>query len=335
MNQFNLSDISLSIYSFGYSAGFLIDNRETAKPYQCLTPKAIAIISKELGLGGIEIPLDKYFPNPVNDNLEGFINEMNALGIRLVFDLENFTSNYLRRISSFLADYDSKFIRTKISRFYGGNRYKHPVYLEDKKEFFKNMDESLEILDDLGLKILVENHQDIVVNDIYDLLEKYGQDRIGVNWDIGNSFPSCETPDSFFEKLGKYIGNVHLKDYKLFSCKEGYIMSRCQLGKGVIDFDKVLKLLSNHSNIPLTIELGAFNSRVAEINNPDYWNHSPGISPNERDHFIKYINENSSIEGGWKTPWEMGSTPEELSSIELNEIKNSVNYISKLINERP
>ena len=80
------------------------------------------------------------------------------------------------------------------------------------------------------IKLLIENHQDIVVEDILDLIAKYGPERVGVNWDIGNSLPSCETPITFIEKLGKYIGNIHLKDYKIYSCLEGYIMSRCELG---------------------------------------------------------------------------------------------------------
>jgi sugar phosphate isomerase/epimerase len=325
-----LSNLSLSVYSFGYSAGFLDDKRINSKKYQNLTPFKIALIAKELGLGGIEIPLDKYFANPVKDDLKGFINQMNKIGIKLIFDLENFTTEYLELIAPYIAEYGSKFIRVKISRFYGGNRHINSSYILDKKEFYKKIDESQEILKEYNLKILVENHQDIVANDILELINIYGENLIGVNWDIGNSFPTCETPNSFFRKLGKYIGNVHLKDYKLYSCFDGYIMSRCELGKGVIDFKEILDLFPTE-NIPLTIELGAFNSRVAEINNSNYWLHTDGISSDEKDIFIKYINEHSEKDGDWKSPWEIGVEPEFLSKLELTEVINSVNFIKQLL----
>ena len=331
-HNYKLENISLSVYSFGYSAGFLKDTRKTSSKHQKLTPSDIARYAKDLGLGGIELPIDRYFPDPVKDNLDGFFHEMNEIGIKLIFDLENFTSNYLKSITPYIAEYKSKFIRAKISGFYGGNRYKHSNYIEDKKEFYKNLDESLEILQEFDLKILVENHQDIVVNDIYDLISKYGEDRIGVTWDIGNSFPTGETPNSLLEKIGNHIGNVHLKDYKLFSCPEGYIMSRCELGKGVIDFQEIFKLLLEYGEIPMTIELGAFNCRIADINKSEYWDYTPGISIDEKSNFLKYINSKVLNEAGWKTPWELGVSPEELAKIEKSEIFNSVIYLSKLIN---
>jgi sugar phosphate isomerase/epimerase len=325
-----LSNVSLSIYSFGYSAGFLSDDRAIAKKYQNLNPRDIANYAKELGLGGIELPIDRYFPDPIKDNFEGFVNEMNDLGVKLIFDLENFSSDYLINIAPHLAKYRTSFIRAKISRFYGGNRYKNSIYMEDKKEFHKNMDDSLKILQEFNLKILVENHQDIVVNDIYDLLSKYGEERIGVTWDIGNSFPTGETPYSFIEKLGRHIGNIHLKDYRLFACPDGYIMSRCELGKGVIEFARIFEILSIYGDIPMTIELGAFNCRTADINKPEYWDHSNGITLSERNHFINYVNELLIHEPIWKTSWENGEEPIELAKIEKSEILNSVNFLSKL-----
>jgi sugar phosphate isomerase/epimerase len=331
-HNYKLSNISLSVYSFGYSAGFLNDTRETSLNYQNLTLSDIARYAKDLGLAGIEFPIDRYFPDPIKGNLEGFFHEMNEIGIKLIFDLENFTSNYLKSIAPYIAKYQSKFIRAKISRFYGGNRYKNYIYIDDKKEFYKNMDESFGVLRELDLKILVENHQDIVLNDIYDLISKYGEDRIGVTWDIGNSFPTGETPNSFVEKIGNHIGNIHLKDYKLFSCSEGYIMSRCELGKGVIDFQEIFKLLMKYGEIPMTIELGAFNCRTADINKSEYWDHSTGISIDEKNSFLSYINDKVINEPGWETPWEMGVSPEELAKIEKAEILNSVNYLSNLFN---
>ncbi len=326
--KLKLSKLFLSIYSFGYSAGFISDNRVGAKSYQKLTLRDLAYLTKKLGLGGIEFPVDKYFKDPIMDGLKEFIEEMDSLGLKLVFDLENFSSQYLKKIQPILISYGAKFVRVKVSNFYGGNRYKNFNYLDDLKTFEIHLAESLPLLKESGLRLLIENHQDIVAEDLLNLINKYGHQYVGVNWDIGNSLPTGETPSTFFDKLGSYIGNIHLKDYKLYPSEKGYIMTRCQIGEGFVDFKEILNSLNN--KFPMTIELGALNSREADINIPEYWDHTLGINQIQKAHFINFINQNLISNSDWRTPWELGSSPKNLAKLELKEIINSVNYLKSL-----
>lgn len=326
--KLDLSKIFLSIYSFGYSAGFISDNRFGAEAFQNLTLRDLAFLTKKLGLGGIEFPLDKYFKDPQSDGLKEFIDEMDTLEIKLVFDLENFSSQYLKKVVPILISYGSKFIRVKVSNFYGGNRYKNFNYLEDLKNFEIQLVESLPILKESGLRLLIENHQDIVAEDIINLINKYGHQYVGVNWDIGNSLPTGETPNTFLEKLGSYIGNVHLKDYKLYKSQKGYIMTRCQIGGGFVDFIGILNSLNG--KVPMTIELGAHNSREADINIPEYWDYTLGVNQIQKAHFTNFINQNLILNADWRTSWELGSIPENLAKLEMDEIIKSVDYLKSL-----
>lgn len=333
MNENNVTkNLSLSIYSFGYSAGFIKDTRNDAAAFQQLGPLDIALFAKEMGLGGIEIPVDKYFPDPNTHRLDLFIDQVKGMGLRLIFDLEQFSYDYLNKLTPYLSNLDVPFIRAKVSTFYGGNRYKNPIFYEDKSAFITNLKQSIGLMEKFNFKILIENHQDVVVNDMMEIIDEFGADRIGVNWDIGNSFPACETPMSFLKKLGPSIGNVHLKDYKLYACEEGYLMSRCPLGDGVVEFDPILKALAELGDIPLTIELGAMNSRIADINNPLYWQSIPGISVDERQHFTKYIRECSTEENAWQSVWELGCRPQDIAETEMLEVKKSIRYIQRILN---
>jgi sugar phosphate isomerase/epimerase len=328
-----IDNLSLSIYSFGYSAGFIQDPRINRAQVQKMDLSSIANLAQEMKVGGVEIPVDKYFPNPKEDGLEKYIETLKAKGLRLIMDLENFSASYLEKLTPFLSTLDVPFVRAKVSTFYGGNRYKNSVFTSDKAAFINNLKESCSLLDEFKFKILIENHQDVVVADLLEIIETYGPQRVGVNWDIGNSFPSGETPNSFISKMGPYIGNVHLKDYRLFWCEEGYLMSRCSLGDGVIDFEYVLNALSGLGNIPLTIELGALNSRVADINNPLYWDYMDGIGEVDKNMFMDYIEKHVLKQNNWKSAWESEYPPHDIVTIENLEMEKSVIYIRNLLNK--
>ncbi|MFT6841253.1 MAG: sugar phosphate isomerase/epimerase [Psychroserpens sp.] len=324
----SLKRISLSIYSFGYSAGFIQDNRAGASEHQKLTPMDIAVMSKKLGLGGIEIPIDKYFPMPQNGELSKFIQDVKKLGLKLVFDLEQFSFDYLQQAVQVISEYTS-FIRVKISNFYGGNRFGNKeLYANDLTSFHKFLTASRGLLGENNLRILIENHQDIVLEDIEVLVKEFGQNLIGINWDVGNSLPSGETVESFLDRAKNLIGNVHLKDYRLFTNEKGYLMSRCALGKGFVDFEYCLNQLDE--NIPLTIELGALNSRTAEIYHPEYWENSKGISTKQIENFNSFI-KNAALIGDHRSAWELKSTPEIISSLEHSELTESIEYLKQII----
>jgi hypothetical protein len=254
--------------------------------------------------------------------------------LRMIYALENFEHNYFSLIAPLIRKYNGNFIRVKISNFYGGNRFKEEKYNKDIIHFRDELNKSINIIDEFGIKVLIENHQDITLDDIFNLIEDFGSNRIGVNWDTGNSFPTGETVETFLNKTINYVENVHLKDYRVQSSPDGYIMHRCTLGKGIVDFEFLInKLIEKNSNIPFTIELGAMNGREAMINNELYWKYTKGISLDERKHLVDFINskvENNKI---ISSLWERNSTPDEIIISEYDEVVESINYISNILNK--
>lgn len=328
------NNLSISAYAYGYSCGFVKDSRIGAELYQSLSLDDIVNIAVKNNLGGIEIPVDKYFGNKHIDEFKIFLNGLKEKNLRLIFAFENLDYNFFSSIAPFLPNDDGKFIRIKVSNFYGGNRFKNEIYKIDLNKCRTEISKCVRILDEFKIKILIENHQDVTLKDIINIIEEFGENRVGVNWDTGNSFPTGETVESFLNKSLKYIGNVHLKDYKIQLTPNGYLMHRCALGKGVVDFRFLIsKLLAIKKNMPMTIELGAMNGREAFINNELYWQYTEGISEREKQNLINFINLNAENTNEMKSLWELDEIPQVISSAEINEVNESINYIKNILNE--
>ena len=73
-SRLNISNIYLSIYSFGYSAGFIKNNHIKNQFDNIFHIDDLISLTTELGLGGIEIPLDRYFPDPKHDSFDELMN---------------------------------------------------------------------------------------------------------------------------------------------------------------------------------------------------------------------------------------------------------------------
>jgi sugar phosphate isomerase/epimerase len=333
-SNLKFANLSLSAYAFGYGFGFVNDDRDEAKGVQNMSLGDLANIAVKNELGGVEIPIDKYFKDKNIDDLSLYINILKQFNLRLIYALENFDNTYFTQLAPFLKNNNVDFIRVKISNFYGGNRFKEDIYINDINKFREEIIKSLNIIDEFKIKILVENHQDITLKDIFDLVDEFGSDRIGVNWDTGNSFPTGETVESFLEKSIHLIGNVHLKDYRIQSTSKGYIMHRCALGEGVVDFQYLLSTLHKYnSTIPLTIELGAMNGREAMINNELYWIHTQGVSNEGRSNLINFINKHVENDKIISTFWERKANPEIIFESEYSEVLNSINYIKNIVKD--
>ena len=78
------------------------------------------------------------------------------------------------------------------------------------------------ILEKNNCQIAIENHQDLSSLEIIEIIKNLKSKKIGINWDIGNSLATCETPDQFFKNTKKYILNVHCKNYKIILSDKGF-----------------------------------------------------------------------------------------------------------------
>ena len=93
---------------------------------------------------------------------------------------------------------NAKFIRVKCSNILSCDRYKYNKnWLFKINSIVKKINQLKPILKKNNIKLAIENHQDLDSNDILYIIKKVGKDSVGVNFDIGNAYATCENPLDF------------------------------------------------------------------------------------------------------------------------------------------
>ena len=248
-------------------------------------------IAKQFNLGVIEFPFDRYFPIERINNGLNYIKEARDQNIESVIDIENFDKSYICNIIPHLCGAGISFFRVKMSNYFGGNRYKIPNFQSNIESFQKEIKSLIPIMKDYEVKLLIENHQDLSSDDILSIIKNTSEEWVGVNWDMGNSLAVGELPENFFDKIGPYLGNVHLKDYRVIPSQRGFGLLRCPLSSGAIDLGGLIKdLLKNDCLMPMSIELGAHQIRYCDVFLDEYWDAYSGRNEKKKNDFLEFIN---------------------------------------------
>ena len=325
----NLKEIGLSIYSFGYSAGFLSqDSVRIRRPVDLMN---FPEISKEFNLGVIEFPFDRYFSQDRVENGFRYIREVRDQEISAVVDIENFDRLYISKIIPYFRKAGISFFRVKMSNYFGGNRYKIPNFQSEVEVFEEEIKSLIPIMNDYRVKLLIENHQDLSSEDIVRIILNTSEEWVGVNWDIGNSLAVGELPEQFLENVGPFLGNVHLKDYKVIPSQRGFGLLRCPLGSGVLDLRNLLgNLIKNANVMPMSIELGAQQVRHCDVFLDEYWKAYPGRREDKKYDFLEFINgiiEPAAMDLDSQNQKEVA---EDLCAREFSELRRSVDFLEAL-----
>jgi len=121
------------------------------------------------------------------------------------------------------------------------------IWLENSIETWSKV---MDTASKIGVRVAVENVFDEDPEALCRLIEQVGRPDFGFCFDTGhfNLFTRV-TMEHWFERLGKYLLEVHLHD------NNGSADSHWALGKGSIDFKKFFGLLRDHTARPVyTIE---------------------------------------------------------------------------------
>ena len=181
--------ISLNAYSFGYAMGLLNKNK-------IWYFKDFINFIKKNNLKRIEFPVD-YFSKKEKKNFEFFFKILKKENIKFIVDLEDLNINSFITLKNLSKKYDFTLIRVKMSNYFGGNRHLIKNFNLTKKTFVKKLKKIVRILKDSPLKIAIENHQDLNSKELINIINKTSKKKVGINWDIGNSLATIETPEDF------------------------------------------------------------------------------------------------------------------------------------------
>ena len=329
----NLSDISLNIYSFGYAAGFV---RDAARRLPPLDLEGLVRCALGHRLGGVEFPIDRYFNIQYIDDGVSTVKAIQDRGLRVFLDLETMDIAYLKALLPNFRAMNMEVARVKMDQFrstiYGGNRYLSPTFSAAVSQFKSQLRELRPLLEDSGVVLAIENHQDLHSSELVAICEE-GCGRLGLTWDVGNSVSVVDTPESFFVSAGTRVRNVHLKDYTIAHTERGVRLTRCPVGQGYVDFRAVLKqLATSQSIVNMSIELGAQLSRECDIQIAEYWAPYQDL-PISAETFLAYVASQAKDAHAHQSALERGLGEQQLINSEYAEIEASVANLDSIMTE--
>ena len=327
----DIKEISLNMYSYGYSAGFI----ETNEPRDRLfSLESLIQESQNLGLAGIEFPFDRYFTERNLSSAVTFLRDLIEKKIKFFLDFENFDPGFLIKIIPILASMEIDVARIKMDQsgktIYGGNRFMMTNFDETKELFISKLQKINPYLKEYNFTLAIENHQDLHSKELMEIIEKVNTEHLGINWDVGNSISCIDSPDSFYQNTREFIRNVHLKDYKVFRSEEGIRLVRCPIGSDYVDYKKIFNLLDINNEIEtFSVELGAQISRECLLNKKSYWDAYSHL-PLSKKSFLDYVNSIISEETKSYSCYELGLDNQQLFQSELDDVYTSVVNLNSL-----
>jgi sugar phosphate isomerase/epimerase len=140
-------------------------------------------------------------------------------------------------------------IRAKVMRVVGSSLTlrgePHQPQIERLTGMFR---QAVEIAQDYGIKMAVENHIDFTADEILRLLRDVDSPYLGVNFDTGNFLRLLDDPIKGMVKLASYVYATHIKDLKVrkgVPADEWYFFSSAPVGDGIIDNQKLIRILAD------------------------------------------------------------------------------------------
>ncbi len=111
-------------------------------------------------------------------------------------------------------------------------------------------------LHDLGVKIAIETHADLTVDELLGLLDRLDPDVFGVTVDTGNLVMRLDDPVVAVERLAARVLSTHVKDCVLAFSPRGLRWQSRPVGSGVLPMpDLLAPLIHANPALNLSIEL--------------------------------------------------------------------------------
>ena len=305
--------IGLNTYSFALNIGLV---KKKKKKWSFLD---FVNFLKTNKLNHLEFPID-LFSKIEKKKYEFYLNLLQKNKTKYVIDLEKFSIKKIKHLIKLRKKFKFDIVRVKMSNFFGGNRYKINNFYQVKKKFYKD----IIYCDKLKPKfqIVIENHQDLTSLELLKLVKLAKHNKISINWDIGNSLATAETPEFFFNKLKDYIINVHIKNYLIYDTKLGFCLKRIDLNNGVINLKKYIKYFHKR-NIHQSIELPAYKIRYCNFKLSKYLK-SLSVKKNQATIFRNFLKDKSLKKSKIKIQHYSYKK-------EIEEFKSSLNYVREII----
>ncbi|MEJ6618715.1 MAG: TIM barrel protein [Candidatus Planktophila sp.] len=135
----------------------------------------------------------------------------------------------------------------------------------DTKDHEPNLDEIIGLLKpfeskfkSLRIKLAIENHDRLTCAEFNEIVDRLGEDWVGICLDTVNSLGAVEVPRTVIADLAPRAINVHMKDFEIIrsNSQMGFTVQGTALGEGLLDMADVISAVGGATReISAIIEL--------------------------------------------------------------------------------
>ena len=335
----------LTAYSLPYTMGYIAlqDGQPNPAP---LSPFALMDSAVYWGVAGVEIPLTSRVPSfdgaiVETASIAGDIaGELQTRSLKLVADygaLLDYDAQHTREYIDLAARCGAKVVRATLSHLLCGDRRPMPGGWDAHRDALAaRLRELLPYVEERGMILAVENHQDAATEDFWRLYEQTGQSpAFGVTLDTGNPLAVGQDPVQAARDLAPLIRHIHCKDYTLHFAPNGYRLVRCAAGEGVVDFPTILDIASaNGHDILPGIEVAAQATRTVPVLEDGWWACYPDRPTAGFLDVLRLLwAKGQASDAPYSSAWERGEGAEAVLKEEWDVLTRSVHYLVNITSE--
>ena len=229
-----MTQLGIGTYAFAWAIGV----PKFAPPQQPMDAFAFVRRCAELGVRLVQIadniPLHSLSTNDL-DKLESTVHD---LDIAVEIGTRGIAPQHLRRYLQIAQRFGSPLLRVVVD-----TADHHP----NVPDIIHTLKAIMPEFESAGIILAVENHDRFKAQKLAEIIEAVQSPNIGICLDTVNSFGALEGPDVVIATLGRYVVNLHVKDFTIarLSHNMGFLLTGTPAGQGVLDIPTLLRRLQD------------------------------------------------------------------------------------------
>ena len=228
-----MTKLGISTYAFAWSIG--VTGYPLEKPMDSLM---LIRRANELGVHLVQIadnlPLDRLSAA----EFDMLIHETQRLGIAIEVGTRGIAHDHLRTYLQIALRFQSPILRVVIDT---------KDHRPSPEEVVKSLKVIMPEFEQAGITLAIENHDRFQVRTLAQIIESINSSFVGICLDTVNSLGALETPDVVVDTLGRYVVNLHIKDFLIRRTDHnlGFVVEGTPAGWGMLNIPDVLKRLND------------------------------------------------------------------------------------------
>jgi 3-oxoisoapionate decarboxylase len=137
----------------------------------------------------------------------------------------------------------ARFFESPILRVVVDTKDHHP----SPEEVVSLVRAALPALEAAGITLAIENHDRFKARTLAKIVAELHHPNVGICLDTVNSFGSLEGPEAVLDAVGRYVVNLHVKEFTIRRVPHnmGFIVTGMPAGQGMLDVPWLLQTLKN------------------------------------------------------------------------------------------